>query len=161
MITYWSNGEGGEGMGGGGSFGRKGGNLAYSCPVDHVRWLGRVSRAIRWYMSHYGRALQSKVTAGDQKGNSILRRSCRSRRRSKRDGMLGGARPDEIGWRGETKGPPACVSVRQSLRRRQYFYRAGKNILGDGFSSVESEWRSKRFFFHHVKRFFFHHVKYA
>jgi hypothetical protein len=31
------------------------------------------------------------------------------------------------------------------------FYRAGKNILGDGFSSVESEWRSKRFFFHHVE----------
>ena len=95
-------------------------------------------------MSHYGRALQSKVTAGDQKGNSNLSRSCRSRRRSNRDGMLGGARPDEIRWRGETKDPPECVSVRQSSRRRQYFYRAGKNILGDGFSSVESEWRSKR-----------------
>ena len=95
--------------------------------------------------------LQSKVTAGDQKGNSNLCRSCRSRRRPNRDGMLGGARPDEIRWRGETKGPTACVSVRRSSRRRQYFYRAGKNILGDGFSSVESEWRSKRFFFHHVK----------
>ena len=95
--------------------------------------------------------LQSKGTAGDQKGNSNLCRSCRSRRRPNRDGMLGGARPDEIRWRGETKCSTACVSVRRSSRRRQYFYRAGKNILGDGFSSVESEWRSKRFFFHHVK----------
>ena len=107
-----------------------------------------------------GWVCSSDIMSGDQTGSAeqfddacstidgrCNRRSCscRLRRRPNRDSMLGGARPDEIRWRGETKGPTACVSVRRSSRRRQYFYRAGKNILGDGFSSVESEWRSKRF----------------
>ena len=77
-------------------------------------------------------------------------RSCSCRR----DSMLGGARPDEIRWSGETKSPTACVSVPRSSRRREYFIVLKRTSWGDGFSSVEKEWRSKRFFF-------FHHVEFV
>ena len=64
--------------------------------------------------------------------------------------MLGGARPDEIRWRGETKDPPECVSVRQSLRRRQYFIVLEEH-LGGWFQLGRKRMEIEAFFFHHVK----------